>query len=805
MDNNFDPNMTQPVDTGMTQPVDPGFAQPVNTGYNQPMDAGMTQPVNTGYNQPMDAGMTQPVNTGYNQPMDAGMTQPVNTGYNQPMDAGMTQPVNTGYNQPVDAGMTQTVNTGYNQPMDAGMTQPVNTGYNQPMDAGMTQPVSPDMSNQFAQINQQNMQQFGGSQFNQPVNNVPQTGGKAKKVKKPKKPLSGGAIAGIITACAALVALVVCGIIFLPKMFKSPKEKVKAAFEKTFDKSDEALEFNKKLLEEGGEIKVGFKTDEIAGQSVPAEFNLGMIYAPKDKLINSDVNIKLSGDDILVIKLIGTEDETYISVPDLIKGYFALPNKDFGNAFANSPLGQAMGVDASQLQNISFDYFNISLEQGSDSETILDKIWDKSEVKKDGKKSVSVNGKKVKAKKYIVTIPKDAILDELEATLNEYMGDYAAQYGLSTSDLRTALSTVLGGDIVANVYVKDDKVVKIECKNESGMINYNIWLDYDSDAITGEAALSAMGEQISLKLDIKDPEGNPNGTLTLAAGGTSIVAKFDATVVDKSDEKSADINLEVAQDANVLFKGSVSVSENLKNKTASNIDSSEAVYDICIMTQEDFATLVQDNMYAINEWVTKISQNEILSQIFGNYGGDIIDYDDLDDDDDVDDDDDDDDENLSEDDMTLETYNGDKVTILGSLPGFECTYTCDYFIDFGVNDYSASIEYEIMDDSWYNSAEDIADEMYIPEDDDYSTYEIVEQEMAKPLSFEDGTVYASKVHYIQKSDDWESEVINFVFVREIKQGLYIQAYVSLYPESNMFNSTMEDLVKVISSEYYTVE
>ena len=668
----------------------------------------------------------------------------------------------------------------------------------------MTQPVSPDMSNQFAQINQQNMQQFGGSQFNQPVNNVPQTGGKAKKAKKPKKPLSGGAIAGIITACAAVVALVVCGIIFLPKMFKSPKEKVKAAFEKTFDKSDEALEFNKKLLEEGGEIKVGFKTDEVGGQSFPAEFNLGMIYAPKDKLANSDVSIKLSGDNILVIKLIGTEDETYISVPDLIKGYFALPNKDFGNAFANSPLGQAMGVDASQFQNVSFDYFNISLEQGSDSKTILDKIWDKSEVKKDGKKSVSVNGKTVKAKKYIVTIPKDAILDELEATLNEYMGDYAAQYGLSTSDLRTALSTVLGGDIVANVYVKDDKVVKIECKNESGMINYNIWLDYDSDAITGEAVLSAMGEQISLKLDIKDPEGNPNGTLTLAAGGTSIVAKFDATVVDKSDEKSADINLEVAQDANVLFKGSVSVSENLKNKTASNIDSSEAVYDICIMTEEDFTTLIQDNMYAINEWVTKISQNEILSQIFGNYGGDIIDYDDLDDDDDVDDNDDDDDD-ISEDDMTLETYNGDKVTILGSLPGFECTYACDYFIDFGVKDYSASIEYEVLDDSWYNSAEEVANDMYIPEDDDYSTYEIVEQEIATPLNFEDGTVYGSKVHYIQKNDDWSSEAVNFMFVREIKQGLYIQVYVNVYPESDMFNSSMEDLVKVISSEYYTVE
>ena len=95
--------------------------------------------------------------------------------------------------------------------------------------------------------------------------------------------------------------------------------------------------------------------------------------------------------------------------------------------------------------------------------------------------------------------------------------------------------------------------------------------------------------------------------------------------------------------------------------------------------------------------------------------------------------------------------------------------------------------------------------MYIPEDDDYSTYEIVEQEIATPLNFEDGTVYGSKVHYIQKNDDWSSEAVNFMFVREIKQGLYIQVYVNVYPESDMFNSSMEDLVKVISSEYYTVE
>ena len=772
---------------------------PLNMTGGQPMDAGMTQPVNTGFNQPMDAGMTQPV--------DAGMTQPVNTGFNQPMDAGMTQPVNTGFNQPMDAGMTQPVNTGFNQPINTGMTQPVDTG--------MTQPVSPDMSSQFAQINQQNMQQFGGqtmnnfgnSQFNQPMNTA-QTGG--KKPKKPKKPLSGGAIAGIITACAAVVALVVCGIIFLPKIIKSPKERVKEAFEKTFESADkdDAKDFSKKLVEEGGEIKISANIENYMGQDLPADFSVDVIYAPADKLVNTDVNVNLSGDDVLKLKLIGTDTNTYIYVPDLIAGYFMLPNEDFANKLANSELGQAMGIDASQVGDIDIDYFDIPTEVADESEDVTDDFWDKCEVEKDGKKTVSVNGKSVKAKKYVVTIPKDEILDAVENSSGDLLDSYASQYGMSTSDIRTALSTFLGGDIVADVYVSDGKVVKIECKSDSGMVNYDFWLDYDNDEVAGALTISMMGEQISAKFDIKDLEGNPNGTVNVSAPGQIIDASFDSVVVDKDNEKGADINVEVKYNSETMFKGSVSFNENLSNKQASDIDSSVKVYDVCSMSQNDFMTVVSENMYSINEWMTKMSQNPILSGIIGGLAGDLG-MDDIEDIDDIDDDDDDYDDDYDDDidvgDMTLETYDGNKVQILGTLDGFECDYASQYSVDFSDDSYDTSIDYELETNSWYDSAAAVAEEMYIPEDSDYSTYEFVEQEIGASLDFEDSTVYYSKIHYIETSDGgWTSEVCRYLFVREVADGVYLEAEVYIYPDSAWFNASPEELAQVLSSSYYSV-
>ena len=141
--------------------------------------------------------------------MDENNTQqpggfPNTTGYVNPQ-----QPDTTGYMNPPQSDMT-----GYANPQ-----QPDMTGY-YGTTAGTAghdwilrqQPGQPDMTGYYGQ---QSMQ--------------PQTGGK-----KPKKPMTKGKLGALIGAGVAIVALVVCGVIFLPKLFKSDKEVVLDAMEETF-------------------------------------------------------------------------------------------------------------------------------------------------------------------------------------------------------------------------------------------------------------------------------------------------------------------------------------------------------------------------------------------------------------------------------------------------------------------------------------------------------------------------------------------------------------------------------------------
>ncbi|MBQ8913656.1 MAG: DUF1720 domain-containing protein, partial [Lachnospiraceae bacterium] len=792
---------------------DAGAAQPVNNMGFQPQDAGAAQPVNnnTGF-QPQDAGAAQPVNNMGFQPQDAGAAQPVNNMGFQPQDAGAAQPVNNMGFQPQDAGAAQPVNNMGFQPQDAGAAQPVNNMGFTPQNFGAVQSGSPDMSSQFAQINQQNMQQFNNNPgFNQPVTPAVQPNGKKpKKQKGPKKPLSGGAIAGIITAVAAVIALVVCGIIFLPKMFKSPKDKVKDAFEKTFKTSENAVDFNKKLLEEGGEIKIGAKIDNLAGEDFPVEYNVDVIYAPKDKLVNADVDLLLSGDDILNLKLVGTENDTYISAPDIIDAYFKLPNDDFANKLANSEIGQLMELDASQLGDMSINYFDISADAAGNQLDIADNIWKKSEVKKGKKATVTVNGKSVKAQKFTVTIPTETILNEVESAAGDTLDELVKESGMSISSLNSSIAKALGENIVADVYVNDGKVVKVECKGNE-MISYDLWLDCSSDEISGEITFGYAGENIVISLDIKDPEGNPNGNVKFNFVGEVIDVNFNSTIVDKNDEQGATINLDVIYSSQTLFKGSISVNENLNNKSASNVDSSAQVYDVCSMSQDDLISVVSDNMYSINEWATNVSQNPILSSMLGGLSGDIGMEDDWDDDwdDDYDDDWEDDwedDYDYDENDMIL-SEDGVDVEILGSLDGLECTYKGTYTIEFTDDSYDFDVDYSLESSYWYDSPLELASEMYIPEDDEYSTYEFPEQEIGGSIEFEGTTVYYSKLHIVEtyKDSDWSSEYIRYIFVREVADGVYLEAELWMYPDSDKYNLTTEELVKVVSSEYFAVK
>ena len=677
-----------------------------------------------------------------------------------------------------------------------------------------------DMSQQFAQINQQNQQQFGAApnNFGAPdmngmnnsfsnniPNNVPPT--------KVKKPMSKGAIAGIIGGIAAVIALIVCGIIFLPKIF-NPKKKIENAFEKTFE-TESTVDLADKLQKDGGETSFTLNIDSIAGESIDSSIDYYMVINPQSKLVNYDMTVNLMGDDILKIEGAANEENTYVQLTDIIDGYIVFPNEGFGKAIINAPLFKDIleGEDVSALEDIDLNYFEVIETVETEGDDIFDEIWDKSTVKNKGNQTVTVNGKSVKAKQYEITIPKDVILDAFDDAIQEFSASYdLSEYGLSSSDLRSALSTIIGGDIVAQVYIADKKVVRLDCSS-SGIINVDVWFDYDDTEMAGEIKLSAYGEVISLKMDVKDPNGNPNGSVTMDFAGETAVVNFSSTISESSDERKVDLKFDANYDGESLIEGSISANVNTKNNNAKGPDSSIKTYEITKMSEDEATQMVQDNYYQINEWASKLMQNELISSLFYTGYNDYIDYDDLDDYDDYDDYDDFDDYDGDDDydnsgDATALELDDIKVEILGSLAGTSQSYGSEYFIDYEDDSYDTYIEYELEDSFWYSSAAEAAEEMYVPETDDYQVIDMIEESYSNTMDLDDTQIFWSMAHFNKTYVDYDwgpDEMKYYLFVREVTPGYYLMADITLYPDSVYFNATPEELAQAISSQCFSVQ
>ena len=136
------------------------------------------------------------------------------------------QPDMTGFSQPEQP--QQDFAGVFNQSVQP--QAPDMTGFGQQPQPGMNgmygQPMQPDMNGMYGQPMQPDMNGMYGQQV------PPNMGG--KKPKKPKKPMTKGKLAAIIGGSVAAIAAVVCGVIFLPKIFKSDKEVVLDAMEETF-------------------------------------------------------------------------------------------------------------------------------------------------------------------------------------------------------------------------------------------------------------------------------------------------------------------------------------------------------------------------------------------------------------------------------------------------------------------------------------------------------------------------------------------------------------------------------------------
>ena len=472
---------------------------------------------------------------------------------------------------------------------------------------------------------------------------------KLKKPKKPKKPMTKGKIAGIIAGSTAGVAAVVCGVIFIPKLFQSPKEVVLDAVENTFGISSDTnnVENDKYGINEtfneywlnGGDTNITVTVDgSTYGVSDTMALAVDSAYDPNAKLANCDVSLLYNGTDVASLDLIGTENTTYFQIPGLINGYFSFPN-DL-SALLTSPMLSGVDIPV-DFPTTTINYFEQSeqlAENGADLNSgyvnAFETLWDNVSVDKKGKKKIEVNGETVKATKYVVTVEEEdiekAVQNALEGVLEMAEEDEALleEQGLTAEDLELLMSqfdvkSLITGDFSFNVYVKDDKVVKIEASDTATImyvkLDYDFYLDIDDNNISCELSLSVPMAETSVKFGffINDLKGNTNGQFYVTADDETYDLSFDSVRTESGTAVSRNFTYSLNGNGVSAIKGSFDITT----------DSADNSFDIDLSLMADGEEMEIIVSGAITDFVPGQSFAISIDKIsFGVEGSDTIEF-----------------------------------------------------------------------------------------------------------------------------------------------------------------------------------
>ena len=452
------------------------------------------------------------------------------------------------------------------------------------------QPVQPDMTGMYGQ--QPVQPDMTGMYGQQPVQ--PDGG------KKPKKPMTKGKLAALIGGGIAIVAAVVCGVIFLPRIFKSDKEVVLDAIEETFDSyiqndiQDEILGSQQILekyrtqggtSESTGSISIGEGNDSNQlGYSVTSAID------QKKKEMSSEYAVTVGDTDLLSVNMYADEDKMYVSVPELLNGYLAYPTDNPLGAMANSPLGESMGLDASLLSGYSMDIFSTDKKNSgvaSGYVDALETIWDAAKFEKQGKAKITVNGETITAKEYYVTWSKKDLQDACtsaidglteavtgsESTLDQ-LGVSADDYEYYMDQLKAMVPSIIKKDLQFKVYVKGKKAVKLTCKDTlsiMGMVkvDYDFWLDAGDDDLSGNLSFDASGTSVGVKFEAHDINKNTYGSAKVFYGDKEIGVDFTKDVVENGDTVTTTSKVSAASYLSVDIVKNYNKSDNSFDNTIS--------------------------------------------------------------------------------------------------------------------------------------------------------------------------------------------------------------------------------------------
>ena len=458
---------------------------------------------------------------------------------------------------------------------------------NQQGDAGQQYSADQQYAGQYGQqqygANQQYAGQYGQQKkaakrvYDQTVNMY---GDQAHKPESPKK--RKGIKIAIIAVVAALVIIAAFVVVFFVFIKKSPKDAVKDAMENTAKE----LENNNIVGIVGADdidvdkldVQSDFTIDKVAGdgQLDGSTFTFDASTAKSDgqNSFKLGSSMTLAGETVSAdVVMIG--QTLYMSCPDLFTKTFSFDMNSVMAELDSKDAGAGGSVDSEALQKIIDE----------DLKPAADKLAESITYEKVGKDEfTNANGKTIKADHYTVTITTDAIDEFSQALvdcLNKYMDsnlsdDMMDQMGVTKDQLKQSIGTipslvsaVMTKDAVANVYVENDKVIRVDWDYDlaAAGVKLSFTADYmgdgnvTSDAVTKIALTYGSDVNIELKSESKtDTSGDKISTdkkytLSAMSGGESqeftgnVTSDYDKNSGKMSGSISVDVQGETAQAA----------------------------------------------------------------------------------------------------------------------------------------------------------------------------------------------------------------------------------------------------------------
>ena len=466
---------------------------------------------------------------------------------------------------------------------------------NQQYNAGQQYGANQQYAGQYGQQQYDANQQFAGQQFadqyGQQMNaqqsvydqTVNMYGDQAHKPESPKR--RKGIKIAIIAVVAALVIIAAFVVVFFVFIKKSPKDAVKDAMENTAKE----LENNNIVGIVGADdidvdkldVQSDFTIDKVAGdgQLDGSTFTFDASTAKSDgqNSFKLGSSMTLAGETVSAdVVMIG--QTLYMSCPDLFTKTFSFDMNSVMAELDSKDAGAGGSVDSEALQKIIDE----------DLKPAADKLAESITYEKVGKDEfTNANGKTIKADHYTVTITTDAIDEFSQALvdcLNKYMDsnlsdDMMDQMGVTKDQLKQSIGTipslvsaVMTKDAVANVYVENDKVIRVDWDYDlaAAGVKLSFTADYmgdgnvTSDAVTKIALTYGSDVNIELKSESKaDTSGDKISTdkkytLSAMSGGESqeftgnVTSDYDKNSGKMSGSISVDVQGETAQ---AVFEG----------------------------------------------------------------------------------------------------------------------------------------------------------------------------------------------------------------------------------------------------------